>query len=298
MPPFSTSLVGVFKGALDHYGIDVSAATAFGVSGHAFLINVHEQICPSGPYCWKRDGADALVENLGLQMIDLGFYSPSSSAEDRASVEKVLREMLDEGIPCSMCNLDNQIIVGYDDDGFEAVQPWGSCVDSTPPRLSFGSWKEFGDTFHVNFYALKRLTPCDRKTAVLDSLDYAVDLQTNPTEHSLEGYGVGPHAYANWINAAAEYGSDHGNWWNATVWSECRQMASEYFGEIQREYEHLSDCASELRAAYAAIADSLHRLSNKEMDPLEKVVLLEETRTKEAEATSMVAALAVALRKE
>ena len=295
MPPFNTTHVGVFKGVLDYYGIDITPAMAFSASGHAFLINIHEQLCPSGPYCWKRDRADLLARNLGLQVIDLGFFSPQNSAEDRAAVEEKLRHALAEGIPCSMCNLENQIITGYDDDGLLAAQPWPQS-DFPPARLSFGSWTEFGDNFHVNFYLLKRLDPCDRKTAFLDSLDYAVDLHTSPTEYSLEGYGIGPHAYTNWANAAGQYGSSHGNWWNATVWSECRRMASEYFGEIQDACGQVSDRASELSEAYAAISESLHELSDKEMATDKKVALLEETRQKEAAAIGMVSGLASALR--
>ena len=44
--------MGVVKGAMDYSGIKTSDARAFGGSGHAFLINVHRQLCPSGPHCW------------------------------------------------------------------------------------------------------------------------------------------------------------------------------------------------------------------------------------------------------
>ena len=49
MPPYSTTLVGVLKGALDYHGIEYSTPLVYGLSGHAFLINIHKQICPSGP---------------------------------------------------------------------------------------------------------------------------------------------------------------------------------------------------------------------------------------------------------
>lgn len=295
VPPFNTTMMGVLKGVVDFHGIEASPATVFGGSGHAFLINIHEQLCPSGPYCWRRDLADPLIRNLGLEMADLGFYSPQNSAEDRAAVEKTLRDALDEGLPCSLCNMEHQIITGCDDDGLFTTQPWPK-MDFPPARLSFGSWKEFGDEFHVNFFVLRRLDPCDRKTAVLDSLDYAVDLHANPAEHCLERYGIGPRAYENWAGAVEEYGTSHGNWWNATVWSECRQMAAEYFGEIGSEFGHLAGPASELSEAYAAISESLGRLSDQEMAAREKVALLDETKQKEAAAIEMVSALAAALR--
>lgn len=297
MPPFSTTLMGVVKGVLDYHGIEVDAPTVFGASGHAFLINIHKQLCPSGPYCWRRDLAEPLLRNLGLEMDDLGFFSSQNSPSDRAAVERELREALDGGIPCSLLNMENQLITGYAAEGFFAAQPWAPHkVDSPPARLTFGSWKEFGNEIHVNFYTLKKGQRADHRQAVLDSLDYAVDLHTNPARHSLNDYGIGPDAYANWINAVPQWGASHGNWWNATVWSECRQMASRYFADIGRRYGGVAQGASELAATYAEIGDALNRLSEKEMAAVEKVKLLAETKEKEAAAIRKVVALAAALR--
>jgi len=51
-------------------------------------------------------------------MIDLGFFDPKADKDKRKAVERRLREALDKGIPCSLINLENQIINGYDDSGF------------------------------------------------------------------------------------------------------------------------------------------------------------------------------------
>jgi len=295
-PPYNTTFMGVLKGVVDYYNIDADGPMVFGISGHAFLINIHEQLCPSGPYCWERAKAYHLIENLGVRLTDLGFYSPQNSAEDRATVEKKLCDALSKNIPCSLINMENQMITGYDDDGIFTTQPWAPKVDFPQAKLSFGSWKEFGDEFHVNFFTFEKVSPRDQLTAILDSLDYAVDLHKNPSSHNFKGYGVGPDAYVNWIKAVPEHGSSHGNWWNATVWSECRTMASKYFAEIGKLYSNVSQAASQLEKIYAEIGTALSTASNKEMDAGEKVKLLEETREKEAAAIELVAALAVSLR--
>jgi hypothetical protein len=296
MAPFNTTLMGVVKGALDYHKAQVSAPMVFGASGHAFLINIHKQLCPSGPYCWNGDAAKPLIKNLGLEMTDLGFFSTQSTPEERAAVERKLRDALDRDIPCSLCHLENQLIAGYDDEGFFTMQPWAPQVDFPPARLSFGSWKEFGDPIHANFYTLTRGEPVDQRKAVLESLDYAVDLHRNPTRHSLKDYGIGPDAYANWANAAAEFGASHGNWWNATVWSECRQMASRYFAEIQQSFPAVARPAAELTKIYGDIAALLNRVSDKEMEAAERIRLLAEAKDKEAEAIKKVATLAASLR--
>src|SRR6476661_5927795 len=97
MPPFNTTLMGVLKAVLDSYGAGVTAPFLFGASGHAFLINIHEQLCPSGPYCWKRARFDGLLRNTGVEMVTRGVYGPESSAAERAAIEAEMRSALDRG---------------------------------------------------------------------------------------------------------------------------------------------------------------------------------------------------------
>jgi hypothetical protein len=295
-PPLNTTMMGVLKGVADYYGLDLTAPTVYGMSGHAFLINIHVELCPSGPYCWKREKADPLIENMGLKMTDLGFFGTGAKEDARTDVEQTLREALDKGVPCSLINMENQIIDGYDETGFFSAQPWAPHNDFPPARLSFGSWKEFGDEFHVNFYTIRKVKPADRRDAILASLDYAVDMWRHPAEYSSDSYGAGSRAYDNWIRAVPGAGSSHGNWWNATVWSECREMAARYFTEIGKAHPPVAGLCSQLADEYRKISDHLERISDKEMDPDEKISLLKQTKEMEKAAVGKVEQLAKALR--
>ncbi len=295
--PHNTTMMGVLKAAADYHGLGLADPMIFGLSGHAFLINIHTQLCPSGPYCWKRENAGPLLANMGLRMTDLGFFDAGAKDEARAAVESKLREALDKGIPCSLINLDNQIITGYDSTGFFTAQPWAPKNITYPPdRLTFGSWKEFGKECQVNFYTIDKVPPAERQRAVLASLDYAVDMWKNPGKHSSDAYGAGPNAYDNWIKAVPEFGASHGNWWNATVWSECRRMAAGYFSAIGDENKAVAERCAQLSDAYLKIADNLSKASNKTMAANEKIALLKETKALEASAISGVETLAEALR--
>ena len=192
--------------------------------------------------------------------------------------------------------MEHQVIAGYDDAGFFSAQPWGAEPKFTPERLSFGTWKEFDEEVHVNFYTIDEVESSDRQTAILASLDYAVDMHQNPAEHGTEAYGVGPLAYDNWIAAVPAWGSGHGNWWNATVWSECRRMAGAYLSEIGEENVDVADLCSQLSNEYRTIAENLRRASDKTMDSEEKIRLLKETKQLEAAAIEGVEKLAAALR--
>ena len=183
----------------------------------------------------------------------------------------------------------------YDETGFFTYQPWAPKLDFPPAKLSFGTWEELGDQFHITFFAIEKVKPVNPLTAVLEGLNYAIELHKKPSTYRQKAYGVGPEAYSNWIKAAEEHGSSQGNWWNAIVWSECRKMASRYFSELGNQFDQVSQSASDLEAAYAEIASALGTLSDKEMDAGEKVMLLEETKEKEAAAVEMVIAFADSL---
>ena len=295
-PPLETTMMGVLKGVSDYHALGLSEPMVFGLSGHAFLINIHVEMCPSGPYVWKRETMDPLIENMGMRMTDLGFFSPMADREARMCVEKQLREALDAGIPCSLINLENQVIDGYDETGLFTAQPWAPHNPFPPARLSFGAWNEFGAEFHVNFYTIEKVKPIDREAAILASLDYAVDMHRNPAKYSTDAYGVGPIAYDNWINAVPTSGSSHGNWWNATVWSECRLMAARYFAEIGKDNKGVSGLCLKLKNRYLNISGNLDKASSKEMASEEKIELLRETKRWEAAAIEDVEKLSVAIR--
>jgi len=296
-PGFNTTMMGVVKGVLDWYGIETSDAMAFGGSGHAFLVNIHKQVCPSSPYVWKYDGFFRLLGNLGLGVEDLGFFHKDSPPEERTGVERRLRAHLDAGHPCSFGNMENQLIRGYDDEKFLVIKPWDCTKEEiTPPMLSYGSWKEFGDECHVAFVAWEKGEPVDRMKTFRESLAYAVDLFRNPGNHSHDDYGVGPAAWDNWAAAMAEHGATHGNWWNATVWSECRKMAGDYFTEMAEQVE--GDAATmcrDLAARYGEIAGMLERVADKELPVNDKAALIPDLKARDLAAIEKVKELLAAL---
>ncbi len=279
--PFNTSLMGVLKGVLDYYGIKMSNGMAYGGSGHAFLINVHEVICPSGPYCWKYHKFFELVKNLGVEILDLGFFHDKNTTDDRNKVEKELREHLDAGLPGLAQNMENQTILGYDDDKFLLAQPWNVECEVTPPTLNFGTWKEFGSEIHASFLVFKKAGPKDDITIIKESLNYAVDLFKNPQQYTFEKYSIGTGAYDNWIKAVEQgHGGSHGNWWNGMVWSECRRFAGEYFAEIAQKYDgEISKRAQGISAQYSALADLFIQISDKELDTKKKKSLLNQAKS-------------------
>lgn len=278
--PFCCTMMGALRGALTYSGLAATDAFLYGASGHAFVLNIHKELCPSGPYCWDSDKIEPLIAHLGLRREFLGFYHPGSGAEERASLEERLREHLSQGRPCMLLNMENQLILGYDSSGFMAAQPWPGS-DFPPGRLTFGTWSELGEEIHICFHALHRCEPADVRTCVLDSLRYAVSVWRDPRAHTSEDYGMGPDAYHNWSGAiAAGHGGSHGNWWNATVWAECRARAGEYFAEIAPELPAREDAAA-LSQGYAKTAQILSQCADKDLTEATKLELLAKAAVQE-----------------
>jgi hypothetical protein len=292
MASFNTTLMGVLRGVLDHDRTTVTTPMLYGGSGHAFLLNIHPELCPSGPYRWNFTPFQALVRNLGIEMTEIGSFQQDSPAE-RHRVEELLRRHLDSGVLCSLLNKEHQLITGYDDGGFLTAQPWPWNPNFPPLHLSYGTWAELGDEFYVRFYTLRRVATADEATIIRDSLAYALDLQQNPQRHTSEPYGAGSIGYARWIQAMQEgHGATHGAWWNAIVWAECRREASRYFSEIAARHEKSTKgIADQLAWHYGRIADLLQAVSEKSMETGHKARLLEEAARTEAEATPDIAQL-------
>ena len=134
------------------HGISRTPGEAFVLSGHAFLMNVHEELCPSGPYLWRYDRFFELLTNLGLAMQNAGTLTATADPARRAALEERLRGAIDAGVVCSLLNMEHQLLLGYDEDGFMLAQPWGPDCSMTPARLSFGIWQEFRDGPPVTFF--------------------------------------------------------------------------------------------------------------------------------------------------
>ena len=286
-PCFNTTLMGVLRGVLDYYEISVSDAMIYGGTGHAFLINIHDQICPSGPYCWSYDRFYLLLNNLGISMTNLGFFSGDNSMDDRLRIEKKVRDCLDRGHPCSLLNMENQLIPGYEDDHFVTSKPWQNHEDTTPSRLTFGTWEEFTEGIHCSFFTYKKVGELDEDRLIKESLEYALELYLAPKKYTFEPYAGGLEAYDQWIQGVMDgYGSELGHWWNAMVWGECRARAAAYMDEVGARFEDSNEEIREITGAmstnYRLIASNLETVSDREFPTGRKLSLLKDTLQMEA----------------
>ena len=136
--------LGCIKGCLEYLGSDVSFPWLYGGTGHAFVINVHEVVCPSGPTAWNTERCIKLACNVGcgLERIFSHKQRPDFGQMQKLAWEKA-RRAIDEGMPCCGWELEipeYYVIRGYDDVGYFYSGPRADEGGGPKP------WVELGDT--------------------------------------------------------------------------------------------------------------------------------------------------------
>lgn len=300
-PPLCSTLMGCIKGAADYFDLDLSPPMLFGLTGHAFMINTHKELCPGSPYNWDHGEFFRLLSRQGIDHVDAASFNRESSLEERQAWETRMKKHLDEGELCMLTYMEHQLFSGYDEQGFLFLQPWDAQSGYELKQLSYSSWKEcLDDQGWVCFDLLEKRAPRgDFRQNLKRALNYAQELFQAPSGYEKPDCAMGYGAYENWIRFSESQGGDHhGSWWNAMVWKECRQQGSLFFREIE-ERRLLEDEALEisrrLSGIYGELSERLDKIKERKLDDGERIALLKDCMTLEKQAEEGIAALSAGL---
>ncbi len=260
--PMWTSHIGCLKGCLEHLGINVSDAWLFGATGHAFVINIHEVVCPSGPTAWKSDILHKLGRNAGFETETIiGVRIWDNFEEKQRLARDRIRRAIDEGLPCYGWELDipeYYVIHGYDDEGYYFSGPL--CDSGKWPK----PWKEVGSSQIgvLEMHIVKRGHAADNAKIVKEALEFALEHSRNSEKWTFPEYKSGLTGYDLWIEAL-ESGRAHpmGMAYNAAVWHECRRFAVEFLKEAKERLPgDLGPLFDEAIGPYQTVAENLNKV--------------------------------------
>lgn len=241
------SYMGCLQGCLKYLHSDVSPAWLYGVSGHAFGLNIHQQLCPSGPHVWSGWGSLQGREGLlGLRIERVGPWYKGHDGEYEAHQKLAwdrTREALDGGTACVGYDLswaEFYVVNGYDDRGYRY---WNTNMGALKQEGPV-AWDEYGDGGVVHMIALQYVTATqptgtDRAT-VKAALQWVVEFgahgdANDPTRQP--AYASGLAAYDQWLRALDDpecwKGDCNGAMYNAEVWRECRRQAVGFLQEAK-----------------------------------------------------------------
>ena len=260
--PLWTSHIGCLKGCIDHLGLNLSLPWLFGATGHAFIINMHEVVCPSGPTAWNFKRFLELGRNLGYEIEGIHIFKDEKGFKDKQKQSwEMIKAAIDADLPCygwEMKVPEFYTIHGYDDVGY--FYSGAGCDDGEGPK----AWKEVGST-ELGWLAMFTLKPCkpaDVKKQVKDAFEFALEFSKNQNKYLYTPYESGLEAYDNWIDILERDASlSIGTPYNAAVWAECREFAAKFLIEakekIGKGFEKLFDDAI---AHYKIVADHLEKV--------------------------------------
>lgn len=109
------------KSCLNYLCIDMSDAWLYGASGHAFALNIHEQLCPSGPTAQRKERIYELAQNVGCKIQTLSaFRGEKNFPEKQKDIWEQAKKAIDQELPCCGWELDipeYYLIYGYNKAG-------------------------------------------------------------------------------------------------------------------------------------------------------------------------------------
>ncbi|MFH0765722.1 MAG: hypothetical protein V2A61_04810 [Calditrichota bacterium] len=258
--PLWVSHLGCIQGCLKYLGREVSDGWLFGVSGHAFLLNIHPQVCPSGPTAWRKERFLQLLDNLGIAHKSLvAHVSQKNFNERQEHVWQWTRRWIDEGLPCFGWELgvpEYYVIRGYNEAGYL----YEGCDGREPGTKP---WNELGvsDIGILEVHFVQPADPPDDLAAVRDALYFDLEFSTSPAAWLFPEYRAGVEGFDLWINALRENRAlTFGVAYNAAVWEECRRNGAAFLEEAVRRLPGKCDelflqAAADYRAVAAALAE-------------------------------------------
>lgn len=245
MKPFPawSSFMGCTKSCADWLGIDHSPDWIWGVSGYAFLLNMHPTLCPSSPTAFDnsflKNNAEAL--GLGFQAIIFTKGDPNFAEKQKEALEYT-RQALERKQPVFGLELnipEYYLITGTDETGYRYIDMDGQT--KTCP------WEKLG-TSDIGLVEINMIAKAEQNLSVADqvrsALKFLAAYQADPASYALPGYTMGLGAYDVWIGALRKDAPDpFGLTYNARVWGEARSGALGFLQEIKSKLGARDDYA-------------------------------------------------------
>jgi hypothetical protein len=263
-----TAYLACVGGCLDYLGMDVSDGWLWGGTGHAFMLNIHPVLCPSGPTAWDCKMLFELADNLGYDVrgvfADRGHEGDAYVVKQREAWDLACAA-IDDGLPCFGWEVrpyipDYLLINGHDDVGYYYT---GYQTGGPTP------WDELGthDVQILQVYAVEpTAAPASPQKVVKDALTEVLRVAENSAGVIFPDYRFGPAGFTLWAQALEKGEALYeGNVYNGQVWGECRELAVAFLDEAREKLAPAPGSALDkaligAAAAYAVVRDRIKAL--------------------------------------
>lgn len=254
-----SSFMGNTIACSNYLGYDYSSAWIYGVTGYAFLLNMHSTVCPSSPTAFDNGILKRNAMYLGLEFdtIDFAKNDPELASRQLNALQRV-ETALAEGKPAFGWELgipEYYLIASTDSTGYFYFDFDGSLKHCPYQKIATS---EIGMA-EFNLLSRAAVRP-DALSQVRNAISFTAFLEENSSSLALPGYSMGNKGYDAWINALAQdKANKFGMAYNAHVWTEARLYAVMFLNEIPGKlgsdynYSALKKAAKQYKKAAAAL---------------------------------------------
>lgn len=269
--PSWLSWVGATTTCLNYLGVECDMVGVAGYTSYAFVMCIHDELCPSGPTMFDWGILELGVNLVGrttvvYQTHDCHFSLTESGSGTRSErtrahcrrANELVRRELEAGRPCVLWGAyvpEFAVAVGMDAEGRYLVKSIrGHCGADEPP-VACDQLEAPGGMYVMAF---PDETGCELVKHHRDhwALGQALkQLFGRPTQPQ---YAFGLAAYERWINALESGSADpQGNAYNAQCWAEARRLAAAFLIRISERDEQIGDSLRCYAMQYTAVAEAL-----------------------------------------
>lgn len=233
------SQLASLHGCLEFLGVNISTAWLFGITGHAFIINIADHIDSDGPTAWNNEMILNLAKNLGVVIKEFCAEREDPEYEKRLKDGwSFIKSSINKNNPCYGWQIGDirefYIIFGYDNIGYYYKGYFQEEGAGPKP------WNEIGQMFIRIYSVEKEDDAVGFPTQVKNALQNVLKHSTNPDEWIFKPeFNSGLNGYERWIKWVENGKAEHfGHAYNSQVWAECRQEAVNFLSEAKT---HLSN---------------------------------------------------------
>lgn len=258
MPPIATSMMAGIYGAVRTWDDTLTLTDLFGLSGHAFILNIERTLCPSGPTAWDWG---AILFPL-RQMYSLRRLCASCDMRSPEEAREIIwlrtKESIGEGYPVVLWDLllpEFYLAYGYDEDSNEYLVhgPQAERIDgrATADKLGLLSGQVWA-LFPMPGEKKNRIGARDL------ALRGAINWHRWPNDRDGQWF-FGAEAWDIWIAAMNEEEMAHDSQalsLNHQVYAECRQYAADFLAAEGSEFAAAAE-------AYQQVANALDCLTER-----------------------------------
>jgi hypothetical protein len=267
MRPCWRSFVGALSGALaaiDKQPMDLVEIA--GRTGFAFYINIHTDLCPSGPTAFPNDEVvRKAFDQVGWDY-ERYFSVPSDntfSAVQRRAIAGI-EAGITRGVPAIVWGIgvpEYALVTGFDSEArrFTVSTIGGEGMDAK--GLAYGE-VGLGPVSFLEVMVPREKAGTDETRVAAEALRMAVNHALGGTLR-YRGYTNGLAAYGLWMEALREGRAEaFGMAYNTQVYAEARKFAKEYLADlVTKDLVGATEALGEAAECYERVADNLGTLA-------------------------------------